>query len=255
MLIEAKGRVEHGEWLYWLKANFHATSRTAQKYMLLAEHWPAIAANAKSTSFLSIEDAVDQAARARYSSRHRRRKHSTAAATTAPKRQPAPKPAPVPSPVGIPDVVDDFRGEPGVDIDDDYTQLFRRAEDGDIGTEDQWNTYETWIMADWFYFVSEQRDLFPFFASFAWELSAGERTLAARAKNARQYLINEFTRLLDIFTPWDEIPDPWVRFIRVARQEVDWKQIADAWLAPFDGYKSKHFYGSSMWEEVDEDLT
>ncbi len=37
LLNEAKGRVKHGEWLPWLKANFPASERTARNYMRLAE--------------------------------------------------------------------------------------------------------------------------------------------------------------------------------------------------------------------------
>jgi site-specific DNA-methyltransferase (adenine-specific) len=35
-LIEAKGRVPHGEWLPWLAENFEASERTAQNYMTVA---------------------------------------------------------------------------------------------------------------------------------------------------------------------------------------------------------------------------
>jgi hypothetical protein len=36
MLIEAKGQVPHGEWLDWLRTNFHGSERAAQGYMRLA---------------------------------------------------------------------------------------------------------------------------------------------------------------------------------------------------------------------------
>lgn len=36
LLIEAKARVPHGEWLDWLRANFNGSERAAQGYMRLA---------------------------------------------------------------------------------------------------------------------------------------------------------------------------------------------------------------------------
>lgn len=35
-LLEAKGKMPHGEWLPWLRANFEGSERMAQRYMLLA---------------------------------------------------------------------------------------------------------------------------------------------------------------------------------------------------------------------------
>jgi Protein of unknown function (DUF3102) len=40
LLIEAKGKVQHGEWLPWLKANCAVSERTAQAYMRLAHEIP-----------------------------------------------------------------------------------------------------------------------------------------------------------------------------------------------------------------------
>ena len=53
-LTEAKSQVGHGGWIAWLNANFHATERTAQKYMKLS-------ANANCDSYLeakSINEAL-----------------------------------------------------------------------------------------------------------------------------------------------------------------------------------------------------
>jgi hypothetical protein len=38
LLIEAKEKLEHGQWLPWLKANCEISERTAQQYMRLARH-------------------------------------------------------------------------------------------------------------------------------------------------------------------------------------------------------------------------
>lgn len=38
LLLEAKGRVGHGEWLPWLAANFEAGERTARRYMTIASN-------------------------------------------------------------------------------------------------------------------------------------------------------------------------------------------------------------------------
>lgn len=42
LLIEAKGKVKHGEWLRWLEANFPGSERTAQGYMKLAANPPRV---------------------------------------------------------------------------------------------------------------------------------------------------------------------------------------------------------------------
>src|SRR5262245_65388910 len=37
LLLQAKGLVEHGEWLPWLKSNFPLSDRTAERYMAVAK--------------------------------------------------------------------------------------------------------------------------------------------------------------------------------------------------------------------------
>jgi hypothetical protein len=61
LLIEAKAGVEHGAWLPWLSEHCpNIGVRQAQKYMKLAEGWPAIeaAANTNPSSHLTINEAV-----------------------------------------------------------------------------------------------------------------------------------------------------------------------------------------------------
>src|SRR5690242_3025151 len=40
LLLEAKGRLEHGQWLPWLQANCDVSERLAQKYMRVAKELP-----------------------------------------------------------------------------------------------------------------------------------------------------------------------------------------------------------------------
>jgi Protein of unknown function (DUF3102) len=58
LLIEAKERTHHGEWLPWLKANFEGSERTAQMYMRVHSRWPEIEANTKSVSDLTLTGAL-----------------------------------------------------------------------------------------------------------------------------------------------------------------------------------------------------
>jgi DUF3102 family protein len=44
LLIEAKGRCKHGDWLPWLKDAVGIPPRTAQAYMRVAERWPELQA-------------------------------------------------------------------------------------------------------------------------------------------------------------------------------------------------------------------
>lgn len=53
LLIEAKARVKHGEWLPWLEANCEVVPRQAQKYIKLAENWDSLA-NTNSSSYLDV---------------------------------------------------------------------------------------------------------------------------------------------------------------------------------------------------------
>lgn len=54
LLIEAKDRVEHGQWLPWLKDNFPFTTVTAQNYMRIAREWPQIVAIANTKGVLYL---------------------------------------------------------------------------------------------------------------------------------------------------------------------------------------------------------
>jgi Protein of unknown function (DUF3102) len=58
LLVEAKERTYHGEWLPWLKANFEGSERTAQMYMRVHSRWPEIEANTKSVSYLTLTGAL-----------------------------------------------------------------------------------------------------------------------------------------------------------------------------------------------------
>lgn len=59
MLIEAKEKAGHGNWLPWLKQNFPADARTAQNYMRLAS------ANTQRVSHLPMRDALAELAEPR----------------------------------------------------------------------------------------------------------------------------------------------------------------------------------------------
>lgn len=50
LLIEAKGQLQHGQWLPWLRENCDISERTAQLYMRLAKHRKEIEATAKSAT-------------------------------------------------------------------------------------------------------------------------------------------------------------------------------------------------------------
>jgi hypothetical protein len=57
-LLKAKAALKHGEWLPWLEMSVEVGARQAQKYMKLAENWPAISAKYESNSYLSIDEAL-----------------------------------------------------------------------------------------------------------------------------------------------------------------------------------------------------
>jgi hypothetical protein len=44
LLLQAKAKVSHGDWLLWLEQNCKATPRTAQRYMELSQHWEEVIA-------------------------------------------------------------------------------------------------------------------------------------------------------------------------------------------------------------------
>lgn len=58
VLVEAKERTHHGEWLPWLEANFEGSERVAQMYMRVHSRWPEIEANTKSVSDLTLTGAL-----------------------------------------------------------------------------------------------------------------------------------------------------------------------------------------------------
>jgi hypothetical protein len=45
LLLEAKNRCKHGEWLNWLAENVDVSQKTAWQYMRIAERWDEIRAN------------------------------------------------------------------------------------------------------------------------------------------------------------------------------------------------------------------
>src|SRR5208283_6005569 len=53
MLLTAKGKVPHGEWLGWLKASTKVSARTAQRYMRVANRWEIIQAKSDTVSHLT----------------------------------------------------------------------------------------------------------------------------------------------------------------------------------------------------------
>lgn len=57
LLIEAKGQVEHGEWLGWVEANCKFAPRTAQVYMRIERNWEELA-NTQGLALLGVEGAA-----------------------------------------------------------------------------------------------------------------------------------------------------------------------------------------------------
>jgi hypothetical protein len=56
LLLEAKGRLGHGEWLPWLKANVVSFSvRSAQQYMVVAERWEELMAKCAEPAHLTLQ--------------------------------------------------------------------------------------------------------------------------------------------------------------------------------------------------------
>jgi 16S rRNA G966 N2-methylase RsmD len=58
LLLEAKGRLRHGEWLPWLAANCEVKERQARNYMRIAERWELIA-NRQRAADLSVRGALE----------------------------------------------------------------------------------------------------------------------------------------------------------------------------------------------------
>lgn len=58
LLIQAKGKLLHGEFLPWLSKHCHVKERQAQNYMRVAKNWPAIAAKNAPGADLTIRGAL-----------------------------------------------------------------------------------------------------------------------------------------------------------------------------------------------------
>lgn len=58
LLLQAKAAVTHGHWLPWITANCKFSARQAQRYMVLAENWPTLAAKYDTASHLTLRDAI-----------------------------------------------------------------------------------------------------------------------------------------------------------------------------------------------------
>jgi hypothetical protein len=59
LLNEQKADLPHGGWIPWLEANFEGDPRTAQRYMRVADNWPAIKANTTRVSYLTLSKALE----------------------------------------------------------------------------------------------------------------------------------------------------------------------------------------------------
>lgn len=58
LLLHAKGKIKHGSWLAWLKANVKTTERMAQRYMRLADNWQVIESKSDTVSDLTARGAL-----------------------------------------------------------------------------------------------------------------------------------------------------------------------------------------------------
>ena len=58
LLLEAKAACPHGTWQKWLADNFRGSTRSAQCYMRIANHWQEIEAKSADSALLSIDGAV-----------------------------------------------------------------------------------------------------------------------------------------------------------------------------------------------------
>jgi hypothetical protein len=56
LLVEAKEKIDHGEWLPWLKANFPFSDRTARLYMQIARRRPEVEAKMATVADLTLRD-------------------------------------------------------------------------------------------------------------------------------------------------------------------------------------------------------
>ncbi len=58
LLVAAKQRVGHGQWLPWLKTNVHFSERSAQDYMRVARRWSELEAIPQGVADLPFHAAV-----------------------------------------------------------------------------------------------------------------------------------------------------------------------------------------------------
>jgi hypothetical protein len=58
LLIEAKAKVAHGQWIPWLEKNVRFSVRTAQAFMRVADRWPELEAKAQGLAHLTFEDGL-----------------------------------------------------------------------------------------------------------------------------------------------------------------------------------------------------
>lgn len=65
LLLEAKEKVDHGEWLPWLKANFPFSDRTARLYMQIYRRREDVEAKMATVADLTVREAVETIANAK----------------------------------------------------------------------------------------------------------------------------------------------------------------------------------------------
>jgi hypothetical protein len=58
LLVEAKDKIGHGNWLHWLKSNCDVSERTAQRYMLIYQRWGELESKTTSVTDLSVNAAL-----------------------------------------------------------------------------------------------------------------------------------------------------------------------------------------------------
>lgn len=58
LLLKAKAAIGHGAWLAWVAEHCDFSSRQAQRYMILAESWPALKAKYDTASHLTLTGAL-----------------------------------------------------------------------------------------------------------------------------------------------------------------------------------------------------
>ncbi|NLS95895.1 MAG: DUF3102 domain-containing protein [Planctomycetaceae bacterium] len=58
LLLQAKGKCQHGTWGEWLVQNFQGSTRTAQRYMGFSKRWPELEAKTTRVADLPIREAA-----------------------------------------------------------------------------------------------------------------------------------------------------------------------------------------------------